>query len=405
MTLKRNKQSLLGGIRILDFSDEKAAYCTKLLADLGARVIKVEKPGGDPARDKGPMREKSPGATDSLSFCYHHTNKLGITLNLESREGKQIFLKLTQKADVVVESFPAGYLQKLGLGFNVLGQANPAIIVASVTGFGQKGPHKKYKSCDLVAAAFGGQMSVTGSSSREPLKLYGEQSYLTASLFAAIGILLAVRQRNKSGKGEHIDIALQESVVASLEHVALLFFSDQVISKRQGSLHWNNFFYVFPCKDGFIQMTLFENWETLVEWMDGDGMAQDLRDEKYRDAAYRQNNVSHIIDVLSNWTKGHTTRHLFKLGQLMRFPWAPVQSPEDIIACPQLKARKFFTEIEHPEEKGTIKYPRLPYKFSPPLSMPHRRAPRIGEDNIQIYHKELGFSKNELKVLSAKGII
>lgn len=405
MTLKSNKKSLLGGIRILDLSDEKAAYCTKLLADLGARVIKVEKPGGDPARDKGPLRDKLPGAEGSLSFCYHNTNKLGITLNLESREGKQIFLKLTQKADVVVESFSAGYLKRLGLGFKVLGRANPAIIVASVTGFGQKGPRKGYKSCDLVAAAFGGQMSVTGSPSCEPLKLYGEQSYLTASLFAAIGILLAVRQRNKSGKGEHIDIALQESVVASLEHVALRYFSDRVISKRQGRLHWNNFFYVFPCKDGFIQMTLFENWETLVEWMDGDGMAQDLRDEKYHDAAYRQNHLSHIIDVLSNWTKNHTTRHLFELGQLMRFPWAPVQSPKHIIDCPQLKDRKFFADIEHPQEEDTLKYPWLPYRFSPPVSTPHRRAPRIGEDNIQIYHKELGFSKNELKVLSAKGII
>jgi crotonobetainyl-CoA:carnitine CoA-transferase CaiB-like acyl-CoA transferase len=405
MTLKINKKSLLDGIRVLDLSDEKAAFCTKLLADLGARVIKVEKPGGDPARDKGPLREKSPGAEDSLSFCYHNTNKLGITLNLESREGKQIFLKLTQKADVVVESFPAGYLKRLGLGFKVLGRSNPAIIVASVTGFGLNGPRKGYKSCDLVAAAFGGQMSVTGSPSGEPLKLYGEQSYVTASLFSAIGILLAIRQRNKNGKGEHIDIALQESVVASLEHVALRFFSDRVISKRQGRLHWNNFFYVFPCKDGFIQMTLFENWETLVEWMDGDGMAQDLRDEKYRDAAYRQNHRDHIIDVLTNWTKNHTTQHLFELGQLMRFPWAPVQSPEDIIACPQLKARKFFTDIEHPGEEGTVKYPQLPYKFSPPVSVPRRPAPRIGEDNIQIYHNELGFSKNELKVLSAKGVI
>ena len=396
---------LLGGIRVLDLADEKASFSTKLLADLGARVVKIEKPGGDPARKRGPFREKSPNSECSLPFCYHNTNKFSITLNLESREGRKIFLKLAQATDVVVESFPPGYLEKLGLGFEALKEINPALVLVSVTGFGQTGLRAAYKSCDLVASAFGGQMYVTGSPDSEPLKLFGEQSYLTASLYAAISILLALRQRGKNQCAEHIDISLQEAVLSSLEHVSMRFFTENIISGRQGSLHWNNFFYVFPCKDGFMQMTLFENWETLVEWLDNDGMAQDLRDEKYGDQTYRMDHVSHIIEVLSGWTQNHTTKELFELGQLMCFPWAPVQTPKQITNCPQLKSRKFFVDIAHPEENDTLPYPWFPYKFSPPLATPYRRAPRTGEHNAHIYIKELGFSENELNLLSAKGVI
>jgi len=396
---------LLGGIRILDLADEKASFSTKLLADLGARVVKIEKPGGDPARKRAPQQEKSSDTESNLSFCYHNTNKLSITLNLESREGRQIFLKLAQATNAVVESFPPGHLEKLDLGFEALKKINPALVLVSVTGFGQTGLRSAYKSCDLIASAFGGQMYVTGSPDSEPLKLCGEQSYLTVSLYAAISILLTLRQRGKNQCAEHIDISLQEAVISSLEHVSMRFFAEKIISERQGSLHWNNFFYVFPCKDGFMQMTLFENWETLVEWLDSEGMAQDLVDEKYGDQTYRMNHVSHIIEVLRKWTMSHTTKDLFELGQLMRFPWAPVQTPKQITNCSQLEARKFFVDIAHPEKGDTHKYPRFPYLFSPPVATPYKRAPRVGEHNAQIYSEELGFSKNEVNRLSAKGVI
>ena len=206
------RDALLSGIRILDLADQKASFGTKLIADMGARVIKIEKPGGDPARETANNSRKSPSSRQNLSFYYHNTNKLGITLNLEHPQGKDLFLRLVKKNDVVVETFPPGYLQKRGLGFDRLTEANPGIILASVTGFGQSGPKKDYKTCDLVAAASGGQMYVTGAPDSYPLQQYGEQSYLAASLFAAVAILIAVRQQRRSGKGEHIDIALQEAV-------------------------------------------------------------------------------------------------------------------------------------------------------------------------------------------------
>ncbi len=398
-------KGFLEGIQILDLTDEKASFCSKLLADLGARVIKIEIPGGDPSRRIGPFWGDCPNPEKSLFFYYHNTNKMGITLNLEHEEGKGIFLRLVKKADIVIETFSPGHLKRIDLGFDVLSRENPKLILVSVTGFGQNGPRSQYKSCDIVASAFGGQMYVNGSSSSPPLKAFGEQSYYTASLFAAIGILLALRKRTQSGKGEHIDISLQESVVSTLDHVMIRYFYEKVVPKRQGSLYWNNSFCILPCKDGHILFTPFQQWETLVEWMDNQGMAEDLKDEKYLEEEYRLQHVDHIIEVLKRWTKNHSTDELFEKGQLMRFSWAPVNSPEEVSHNPQLKARGFFIDVEHPELCRSIYYPGAPYKINRASIDRWERAPLIGEDNLQVYQKELGISQEELKRLASLNVI
>ncbi len=405
MTLKVEKNGPLKGIQILDLADEKASFCTKLLADMGAYVIKVEKPGGDSSRKIGPFYGNVSNPEKSLFFYYQNTNKLGITLNLEHSIGREIFLRLIKKMDIVVETFTPGYLKNLKLDFEILRETNPKLILASVTGFGLNGPRSKYKSCDLVASAFGGQMFISGSPSTSPLKPFGEQSYYTASLFAAIGILLTLRKRNHSEKGEHIDISLQEAVVSTLDHVMVRYFYEKFVSKRQGSLSWNNASCILPCKDGYIFITLFQQWETLVEWMESEGMAEDLTDPKWSAEGYRLDHVSHIIEVLQRWTKNHTVNELFELGQLMRFPWAPVQSLKKVFDCPQLKTRKFFIPIEHPKINLSFAYPGSPYKFSYFSLDRWKRAPMIGEDNVQIYGKELGLSEEELKRLSSMKVI
>ena len=403
--MENKKDSLLKGLRILDLTDERGSFCSKILADLGALVIKVERPDGDPSRKVGPFLRGSQRPHQSLSFFYNNMNKLGITLNLEHLEGREVFLRLARRFDVVVETFPPGHLEELDLGYEVLRKTCPGLILVSVSGFGQSGPRKSYKSCDLVASAYGGQMYITGSPSSSPLEMYGEQSYMSASLSAAIGILLACRQRHLTGHGDHIDISLQEAVASTLEHVMVRYFFEKIISNRQGSLHWNHLFHVLPCKDGFIQLTLFEQWETLVEWMDGEGMAEDLRDNKWNNEEYRLRHLDHIIEVLESWTKKHTVDELFELGQLMRFPWAPVHDPRDIGDSPHLREREFFSDINHSEIKTSIKYPSLPFRFTPPLSDARRRAPFVGEHNTRIYQKELGLSEKELRRLSSQGVI
>jgi crotonobetainyl-CoA:carnitine CoA-transferase CaiB-like acyl-CoA transferase len=375
------------------------------LADLGAKVIKVERPGGDPSRRIGPFFGNSPRPERSLFFNYHNTNKLGITLNLEHPIGRDLFLRLIKRMDIVIETFAPGYLKDLQLDFEVLKMTNPKLILVSVTGFGQNGPRSQYNSCDLVASAFGGQMYVSGSPSTPPLKPFGEQSYYTASLFAATAILLAIRERDRCGKGEHIDISLQEAVCSTLDHVMVRYFSEKIIPKRQGSLSWNQSFFILPCEDGHILIAPFQQWETLVEWMEGEGMAEDLKEEKWREEDYRLSHFSHVLDVLERWTKKHTAKELFELGQLMRFPWAPVYSPKETLESPQLQERHFFVDVEHSEMSISVKYPGIPYQFSPPSSNRLKRAPLIGEDNVQIYQGELGLSDGELQRLSSLNVI
>ncbi len=402
---KVKKKGLLSGIGILDLADEKASFCSKLLADMGARVIKVEKPGGDRSRLMGPFRGGSPHPDRSLSFYYSNTNKFGITLNLECDTGKELFARLIPKTDVIVESFPPGHLEGLGLGYNDLSKINPGLILASVTGFGRTGPKKNYKSCDLVASAFGGQTYVSGSPSFTPIKPPGEQSYFTGSLFASVGILLALRGRTMTGKGEHIDISLQEAAAGTLDHVITRYFHEKVIAGRHGNRHWNGFFWILKCKDGFIHINPFENWNTLVELLESEGMAKDLFDEKYRDRAYWLENADHVAEVLEEWTATHTTHEIFELGQLMRFPWAPVCSPKDVLESPQLKARGFFREPEGPGTLRGLQCPGLPYRFSEGFTIPFKEAPRIGEDNQKIYGQVLGLSGEDIQRLSSRGVI
>ena len=397
------EKMLLAELRVLDLTDEKASLCSKLLADMGARVIKIERPGGDASRDAGPFIGNEPHSEKSLSFFYNNTGKLGITLNIEHIKGREIFYELLKKNDVIVENFAPGYFNKLKINCENFKNINPKLIITSVTGFGQTGHRRYYKTCDLVASAYCGQMFVTGAS--KPLKHYGAQAYLTASLFAAVGVLLAIREQRKTGTGEHIDISIQEAVTSTLEHVLVRFFYENKIAKRQGPLHWNHLFHILPCKDGFIQITLFDKWDTLVEWLNSEGMAQDLLDNRFNDEKFRLKHLDHIINVLRKWTQTRTKNELFELGQLMQFPWAPVHSPREVVESPQLIEREFFQDVCQTGNNIFKKCLRIPVILNPPRSNPIRHAPLIGEHNIQIYHKEMGISIKELNELSSLGVI
>ena len=287
----------MSGYRILDLADEKGMLCSKLLADLGEDVIKIEKPGGDSSRNIAPFLNDVPHPNRSLSFWYYNTSKRGITLNLETSPGRELCQRLVARADVLVETYPPGYLEKLGLGYSTLCETNPELVMASITNFGQFGPYRDYKSSDIIALALGGAMSVCGDIATSPLKPFGNQAYHTASLFAAIGILLALWNRHSSGKGQHIDISLQECVAATLDHVLVRYFHEQVVAQRQGSLHWSGAFRIFPAKDGYILLSLFQQWETLIEWLDSEGMAEDLKEAKWQDPERRRRGLDHVVEV------------------------------------------------------------------------------------------------------------
>jgi benzylsuccinate CoA-transferase BbsE subunit len=330
-------------LRVLDLTDDQGRLCARLLADMGAEVIRLEKP------------------SRSAGFHWEDLGKRSVTLDVELKQGQDVFRRLLKTADILVESHPPGYLDALGLGYSRLSRLNPRLIFASITPFGQAGPYRGYKSSDIVASAMGGQLFVSGEADLPPLKPFGSQSYYLASLFAAIGIMLALFSRQASGKGQHIDISLQECTAAALDHVLVRYFYQGEVAKRGGSLHWNNTFRVFPAKDGYVLLSLLYQWETLVEWLDSEGMAEDLADEKWLDRDYRLEHIGYVIEVLERWTKTHPAAELVTKGQAMRFPWAGVASIPQLLASPQLEARGFWVDVEHSGRK--YKLPGTPFRL------------------------------------------
>jgi len=379
------KKPALAGLKILDLSDAQASLCSRLLADTGAEVLKVEPPGGDPARRLGPFKDDSPDPEGSLSFRYRNLNKLGITLDLDNKAGRESLIALARDADVLVESYPPGYLAKRGLGYEALSRENPGLIFASVSGFGQTGPYRDYKSTDITAAAAGGQMSVCGTPNKPPLKTYGQQAYNLGSLFAVNGILLALHERRRSGCGQQIDISLQEAVAAALDHVLprYHYIERGQAPGRLGSHHWNSAFGIVPCRDGNLLISPVFAQETLVELMAADGRSGDFGEEKWQRPDYLRQNMDTAMRQVGEWSRHHNTGELFEMGQLMRIPWAQVCAPSDIILSPQLEARKFFMPLEHPTSGDGIRYPGPPCRFgdTPP---PARPAPRLGEHNNRL---------------------
>jgi len=372
--VKGKGRGLLENILVLDLANEQGSFCSKLLADLGASVIKIEGRKGDPSRG-------------SLSFLYHNTNKLGIALDLETREGRQSFRRLVKRADVLIETFRPRYLQAKGMDCARLRCSNPRLIHVSITGFGQTGPKCNYLSCDSVISAFGGQMYISGSTSSPPAKLFGQQTHYTASLFGAVAVLLGLRNRKATGKGSYIDLSAQEAVASVLDHVMVDYFHDGRIVRRQDNSGQNEFT-ILPCKDGHIQITILRNWETLIELIASEGMAEDLLEKKWRDESHRAKHFGHILEVVATWTQRHTKRKLFELGQSMRFPWAPVDSLPEVLSSPQLKARKFFSQIPLRRGGPVITFSGMPYRFSSYLPPLPKRAPLLGEHTRRVL-KEL----------------
>jgi benzylsuccinate CoA-transferase BbsE subunit len=404
MVTGKKEKGLLENIRILDLCEEKGSFCSKLLADIGARVIKMEKPDGQTTGGVGPTWEDSRNFDENLSFLYNNTNKLSITLDIESPVGREIFIKLIKKVHIIIESFPLGYLDKLSIGFDVLAQVNPGLILASITGYGQTGPRKDFKYHDLIAAAWGGQLYVSGPPSAPPVDVGSHQSDNAVSLFCAVAILLAIRKQRLTGQGCRLDLSAQEAVASTLDHIMVDYFHDNTITQRKGGIYGNNSFCILPCKDGYIQLTILNNWDTLLELMTSEGKEEDLCGKKWQDENFRERHFEHLLEVVGRWVKGYTKKELFELGQAMRFPWAPIESPRDVLRSPQLLERRFFTHIKRSGTEEIILSPGIPYKFHSFSPSSSQTVSFRGEHTIDVL-EELGISRKKTRELSRKRVI
>lgn len=409
---------MLAPYQALDLTDEKGFLCAKILADLGCDVIKIEKPGGDKARRIGPFYRDIYHPERSLYWFSYNANKRGITLNIETADGQEIFKKLIKKADFVIESFSPGYLDKLSLGYSELSQVNDQIIVTSITPFGDTGPYKDFKAYDIVAMAMGGLLNLCGDPDRPPVTPNFFTSYLLAGVEAALGTLMALRWRRVSGRGTRVVISLQDEVLTASWDAVPYWAGSKTISKRSGpfSIRPNVTYRItWPCKDGYVTFFYFggqtgaEGNRALVEWMDSEGInCQVLKEQNWDSFDWDQLNqdeVDRLEKPLFPFFMGHTMTELYEGAVRRNIILYPLATAKDIVNNQQLKDREYWTEVNHPELRTNIIYPGTFVKASETRCGIHRRAPLIGEHNQEIYEEELGFSKKELLMLKQAGTI
>jgi len=424
MVDKEEGEGMLSDYRILDLADHKGVYCAKVLGDLGADVIKVEPPGGDPSRSIGPFYKDIPDPEKSLYWWAYNTSKRGITLNIETADGKDIFKRLVKTADVVVESFPPGYMDGLGLGYSALSEIDPGIIMTSITPFGQTGPYKDWKAPDLVGCALGGQAFVTGDDDLPPCRIGFPQAYLHAGNHAASGTLAALYYRELSGEGQHVDVSMQEAVVWILMNVIQFWDLMKFNMYRGGATRMMGTprcRVAFPCKDGHVGFLIGGgqlasiSMPPIVNWMAEEGMLGAFEDKKDWGAkdwsekvdawALTQEQVdaweSSLLDFFANKTK----TELYEQALKRRIILYPCSTTKDMVENIQLKEREFYVDVEHPELGETITYMGAPYKMTETTWRISRRAPLIGEHNQEIYGGELGFSQQEMRLLKEARVI
>ncbi len=398
----------LGDLRVLELTDEKGQWAGKLMADLGADVIKVEPPQGATERHTGPFYQDTPHPERSLHFWHYNTSKRGITLNLESEAGRDVLRRLVATTDVLLETFAPGYLPSLGLGYEQLRELNPRLIMCSLTGFGQAGPWHDYAGSDLVHLAAGGQMACCGYDESElpdapPIAPGGGNAWHMGSHYAYIAIMAALAHRDFTGRGQYIDASVHGACSITTEpHVPTWIYRKEMV-KRQTGRHASaqpSPRTQFRCKDGaYINSgALFrftpETLKLWAEWMERHGLAQDLLDPKYQEAATILAEQSHIAEVLEHFFANITAEEAYHGAQERGSLAGAVRSPEEILNDPHWADRGFFVEIEHPELGRTITYPGLASIYEKSPGAITRRAPLLGEHNVDVYD-ELGLTEPE----------
>ena len=408
----------LTGMRVLELADEKGQFCGKLMADLGAEVIKIEPAGGEGTRSVGPFLDDVPHRDRSLSFWHYNTSKQGITLNLNTSDGRELFKKLADTADVILETFNAGYLPSLGLGYEDLVKTNPRLIMCSLTDFGQTGPWRDYLSSDLLHLAAGGQMGCSGydpvdDPEQIPIAPGGGNAWHTGSHYAYMAIMAALMYRTDSGQGQYIDASVHDACALTTEmHVNTYIYQNQVVLRQTGrhAAATPNAVAQLRCKDGkyvnaSASRVTFRQFPTLVKWMDSHGLADNLTDERYQDLSVFNSEVAHIEKVVENFVASLPRDEIAHGGQELGFNWGAVRTPDELIDEGHLNDRGFWVDVAHPELGKTFKYPGAAGIYNGSPWRISSRAPLVGEHNEEILCGELGLLKTELAYLAEAGVV
>ncbi len=410
----------LDGYRILDLTGEPGFLAAKLLGDLGADVIKIEPPGGDPARRRGPFVGGSGDPERSILWLALNTSKRGLTLNLDHTRGREIFLSLCRTADAVIESAGSvgpSSLGARGLGYDTLRGVNPRLVVCSISPFGQDGPYSVYRGSDLTALAVGGNMYPTGNSDRPPVRCALPAAYYHGGIEAAVGVVFALWGREQSGAGQHVDVSLQESVLMANMSSPSQFPLTGAKGCRMGAGFRGGrsvFRELWPCADGYVSFALrggparIPGIIALVRYMDEHGMApQHLKQRdwsQYNHNLISQEEVDEIESALAAFFRTQTMSALFGAACERNLMLAPANTAREVLASRQLQAREFFVELDHPELRVTLPFPGACARTSSGSVAIRRRAPRLGEHNAEVY-SGLGIDATARAILQRDGVI
>lgn len=395
----------LDHIKVLDLTQfEAGPSCTELLAFLGAEVIKIESPkGGDQGRY---LIADKPGL-DAPYFLLLNANKKSVTINLKSEQGLSLLKKLLPHFDVMVENYGPGAIQELGLGYEVVSQINPRIIYAQVKGFGTYGPYSAYKSFDMIAQATGGAMSVTGTSETEPLRPGPTIGDTGTGVHCAVGILAAILQRDKTGKGQHVEVAMQDAVV-NLTRIGMMgHYLGDVPAQRRGNRITNLApTDLYPCSPGgpndyaYLITTTQEMWENLMTAI---GQAELLTDPRFIDQRSRNKHFDEISTLITSWTRQHSKFEVMRILGEVGVPCGAVLDSGDVLANEHLKARGMIQTIEHPT-RGNFTMPGCAVQLSEsPVEV--RPSPLLGQHNAEILGNLLGLSNVDLANLKENGVL
>jgi crotonobetainyl-CoA:carnitine CoA-transferase CaiB-like acyl-CoA transferase len=402
MTITIENFSLLSGYKVLDLASSMGSFCGKVLRDLGMEVIKVEPPGGDAGRSEPPFAKGHAHREGSLRFAYLNAGKKSITLDITKDTGRQIFLDLVGKSDIVLETFAPGELAQHHLGYAQLLERHNKLILVSLSGFGQDGPYAHYKAPDIIGNAMGALLYISGDPKLTPCNPPETQAYYYASLMAGYATMLALWQREMRGIGAWIDASVQASM-ALHEHVAFNYAAEKRVMKRAGSQHQHNApANLFQCKNGWIALFVTQtHWPLLLKvW---DNHDPELDDPKWINSNLRRQHADYINAEVTSFTMRYLKEDLAERMQKHGIPGLPVNSPADFMKDPHIQARRFFSKVTHPV-LGTFDAPGSFFTVDGKRSGP-APAPLLGQHNDEILRGELGLSREALTALEAEKMI
>lgn len=396
-------QKALEGIRALDFSRYVAgAYCGALLADMGAEVIRVERPEGEVDRELGPF---APNGENIVYGMILARNKKGITLNTRSEKGREILKELVKQADIVVENYGVEGKKIMGLDYELLSQINPAIILVSISGFGSFGPYAKKLCFDAIAQGMSGAMCYTGFPQNPPTRAAVPYVDFSSGIYGALGAMFALYYREKTGKGQMVDVALLDAAISFVAGmgVAAEYKLLNYIRPQIGNSSFYNYNNTYKAKDGWLFIYTVGNstWQRFLKVIGREDLG---RDPRFKDDMTRWQSRDVLDPIVSEWVSRYTIKEVLDLLEKARVPCGPVNNIANIVDNPHVKAREMIVDIDFPGS-GLVPLSGIVPKLSRTPGKIERRAPLIGEDNEEIYCKLLNLSLEELGQLKQEGVV